>query len=33
VQARNVERMANSALILNPDYKAGMERYIKGIGG
>jgi enoyl-CoA hydratase len=32
-QARNVERMANSALMLNPDYLAGMERYIKGIGG
>jgi hypothetical protein len=25
--------MANSALMLNPDYEAGMERYIKGIGG
>jgi len=32
-QARNVERMANSALMLNPDYLAGIERYIKGIGG
>ena len=32
-QARNVERLANSALMLNPDYKAGMERYVKGIGG
>jgi enoyl-CoA hydratase/carnithine racemase len=31
-QARNVERMANSALMLNPDYLAGMERYVKGIG-
>jgi enoyl-CoA hydratase len=31
-QARNVERMANSALMLNPDYLAGIERYIKGIG-
>lgn len=31
-QARNVERMANSALMLNPDYIAGMERYVKGIG-
>jgi enoyl-CoA hydratase/carnithine racemase len=31
-QARNVERMANSALMLNPDYLAGVERYIKGIG-
>jgi enoyl-CoA hydratase len=32
-QARHVERMANSALMLNPDYLAGIERYIKGIGG
>jgi enoyl-CoA hydratase len=32
-QARNVERMANSALMLNPDYKAGVERYIQTIGG
>ena len=32
-QARNVERMANSALMLNPDYLAGIERYIQGIGG
>jgi hypothetical protein len=32
-QARNVERMANSALMLNPDYLAGIERYIKNIGG
>jgi enoyl-CoA hydratase len=31
-QARNVERMANSALMLNPDYLATVERYIKGIG-
>jgi enoyl-CoA hydratase len=31
-QARNVERMANSALMLNPDYKAGIERYVQGIG-
>jgi hypothetical protein len=31
-QARNVERMANSALMLNPGYLAGVERYIKGIG-
>jgi len=30
--ARNVERMANSALMLNPDYVARMESYIKGIG-
>jgi enoyl-CoA hydratase/carnithine racemase len=32
-QARNVERLANSALMLNPDYLAGIERYIKNIGG
>jgi enoyl-CoA hydratase/carnithine racemase len=31
-QARNVERMANSALMLNPDYPAGIERYIQNIG-
>ncbi|MBP6683437.1 MAG: enoyl-CoA hydratase/isomerase family protein [Halioglobus sp.] len=31
-QARNVERMANSALMLNPDYLAGIERYISAIG-
>ncbi len=29
---RHVERMANSALMLNPDYLAGMEKYVKGIG-
>ena len=32
-QARNVERMANSALMLNPEYLAGMERYVKDVGG
>ncbi|AXQ30670.1 enoyl-CoA hydratase/isomerase family protein [Solimonas sp. K1W22B-7] len=32
-QARNVERMANSALMLNPAYIEGMKRYIQGIGG
>jgi len=32
-QARQVERMANSALMLNPDYLAGMERYIKNLVG
>jgi len=31
-QARNVERLANSALMLNPDYRAGIEKYIKSIG-
>jgi enoyl-CoA hydratase len=32
-QARNVERMANSALMLNPEYLEGIARYIQGIGG
>jgi enoyl-CoA hydratase/carnithine racemase len=32
-QGRNVERMANSALMLNPDYLARIERYVAGIGG
>jgi enoyl-CoA hydratase/carnithine racemase len=31
-QARNVERMANSALMLNPDYLEGIKRYVEGIG-
>lgn len=31
-QARNVERLANSALMLNPDYLAGIERHIGSIG-
>ncbi len=31
--ARHVERMANSALMLNPDYLAGIEKYLKGVGG
>lgn len=30
--ARNIERMANSALMLNPAYLEGLERYIKGVG-
>lgn len=30
---RHVERMANSALMLNPDYLARIEAYVKGIGG
>ena len=30
---RHVERMANSALMLNPDYIKGMEEYLKGVGG
>jgi enoyl-CoA hydratase len=32
-QGRNVERMANSALMLNPEYLAGIARYIEGVGG
>jgi enoyl-CoA hydratase len=32
-QARNVERLANSALMLHPDYLAGIERYIQNLGG
>jgi len=32
-QGRNVERMANSGLMLNPEYRAGVEKYIQGIGG
>ncbi len=31
-QARNVERLANSALMLHPDYLAGIERYVGGLG-
>jgi enoyl-CoA hydratase len=31
--ARHVERMANSALMLNPQYLAGMKAYLKGVGG
>jgi enoyl-CoA hydratase len=30
---RHVERMANSGLMLNPDYMKGMEQYLKGVGG
>jgi enoyl-CoA hydratase len=30
---RHVERMANSALMLNPGYLEGIEQYTKGIGG
>jgi enoyl-CoA hydratase/carnithine racemase len=32
-QARNVERLANSALMLAPDYLEGLKRYVGGIGG
>jgi enoyl-CoA hydratase len=31
-QARNVERMANSSLMMNPEYVAGYERYVRNIG-
>jgi enoyl-CoA hydratase/carnithine racemase len=30
---RHIERMANSGLMLNPDYLKGMEEYLKGVGG
>jgi enoyl-CoA hydratase/carnithine racemase len=32
-QARHVERMANSALMLNPSYRNKLEQYVKGVGG
>jgi enoyl-CoA hydratase len=31
-QARNVERMANSALMLNPAYLEGIQNYIQAVG-
>jgi enoyl-CoA hydratase len=31
-QARNVERMANSALMLMPDYQAGMDKHRANVG-
>jgi enoyl-CoA hydratase len=31
-QARHVERLANSVLMLDPAYLAGMEQYVKSIG-
>jgi enoyl-CoA hydratase len=31
-QARNVERMANSALMLNPEYLAAIEAYVAKLG-
>ena len=31
--ARHVERMANSALMLNPDYLERMEKYVAALGG
>ena len=32
-QARHVERMANSALMLDPDYRKRTDEYIQGVGG
>jgi enoyl-CoA hydratase/carnithine racemase len=32
-QARHVERLANSALMLDPNYLETMTRYIQGVGG
>ena len=32
-QARHVERLANSALMLHPDYLAAIQRHVEGIGG
>jgi enoyl-CoA hydratase/carnithine racemase len=32
-QARHVERMTNSALMLNPDYRAALEKHIANVGG
>ena len=32
-QARNVERLANSALMQRPDYVEGVKRHVQGIGG
>lgn len=32
-RARHVERMANSALMLDPDYLERLADYVKGIGG
>lgn len=32
-QARNVERLANSALMLAPDYLETVKRYVQNIGG
>ncbi len=31
-QARNVERLANSSLMLHPDYLEGIDRYIRALG-
>jgi enoyl-CoA hydratase len=32
-QARNVERMANSTLMLGPEWSRGMDHYVSSIGG
>jgi enoyl-CoA hydratase/carnithine racemase len=32
-QARHIERLANSALMLAPDYLANMQQHVAGIGG
>lgn len=32
-QARNVERMANSALMLAPSYQQGYTAHVAGVGG
>jgi enoyl-CoA hydratase len=31
-QARHVERLTNSALMLSPDYQEGFKRYLGGVG-
>ncbi len=31
-QARNVERMANAALMMEPSYREGLARYLQGVG-
>jgi enoyl-CoA hydratase/carnithine racemase len=31
--ARHIERMANSALMLNPEYQQGLEKYLGSVGG
>ncbi len=32
-QARNVERMANAALMMEPSYREGVAKYLEGVGG
>jgi enoyl-CoA hydratase/carnithine racemase len=32
-QGRHIERLANSALMLHPDYLEGLRRYVQGVGG